>query len=473
VNEHAAPLSESPNPRRWLVLLALTGSLSMIFVDITVTAVAGPAIGEALALGAQGVSWIASSYLMTLAALMAVGGRLGDIFGKRNAFVCGVTLFAGASLVCGLAESGTVLYAGRVLQGIAACLMQPASASLVIENFGAGERGKAMGIYIGIPMSFFALGPLIGGVIAEHAGWRWVFFVNLPIAAVALALITAGRPLNRRSADRSFDLLSALLVAGGIPLAIYALQGGAEQDGGGRLRLLEPAYLAMLAGGCVLVALFVRRQLRSERPLIRLDLFADRRLRSNVLLIAIMQFAMASLIVQGSLYAKEVLEYDSQKAGMALMPMLVPVIFLARTAGKLYDRRGVRPLAIAGTTVAAAGFAIWGAGSLLVDYRVIALGMVLLGAGVAFIMPPANTDTLASVDGERRGQVSGLVQTARQLGGACGVAFAAAVSGITTAFGGSLAQSIGAAILAGSCVALVGAMVAFRMPAAPPRAPLR
>jgi len=206
---------------------------------------------------------------------------------------------------------------------------------------------------------------------------------------------------------------------------------------------------------------------------IHLGLFADPRRRGNVLLIAIMQFAMASLIVQGSLYAKEVLAYDSQKAGMALMPMLVPVIFLARTAGKLYDRKGVRPLAIAGTTVAATGFALWGAGSLLVQYPVIACGMVLLGAGVAFIMPPANTDTLASVDGERRGQVSGLVQTARQLGGACGVAFAAAVSGITTAFGGDLAQSIGAAILAGSLVALLGAFVAFRMPAAPPRGPVR
>ena len=473
MTEPAAPPLENPSPRRWLVLLALTGSLSMIFVDITVTAVAGPAIGNALELGAQGVSWIASSYLMTLAALMAIGGRLGDLFGKRNAFVAGVALFAAASLMCGLAEGASVLYAGRVLQGVAACLMQPASASLVIENFGAGERGKAMGIYIGIPMSFFALGPVIGGVIAEHAGWRWVFFVNLPIAAAALALVAAGRPANRTSADRSFDFLSALLVASGIPLAIYALQGGAEQDADGHLRLFEPAYLALLAAGCALVALFVRRQLRSERPLIHLGLFADPRLRGNVLLIAIMQFAMASLIVQGSLYAKEVLAYDSQKAGMALMPMLVPVIFLARTAGKLYDRKGVRPLAIAGTTVAATGFALWGAGSLLVQYPVIACGMVLLGAGVAFIMPPANTDTLASVDGERRGQVSGLVQTARQLGGACGVAFAAAVSGITTAFGGDLAQSIGAAILAGSLVALLGAFVAFRMPAAPPRGPVR
>lgn len=445
----------------------------MIFVDITVTAVAGPDIGSALGLGASGVSWIASSYLMTLAALMAIGGRIGDLVGKRHAFAAGVALFAAASLACGLAQDAVTMYAGRVLQGIAACLMQPASASLVIESFGPGERGKAMGIYIGIPMSFFALGPVIGGVLTEHAGWRWVFFVNLPIAVAALALLAAGRPLNRRSEDRSFDALSALLVATGIPLAIYALQGGAEAGAGGRLRLAEPAYLAMLASGCLLVGAFVRRQLRAARPLVHLGLFADPRLRANVLLIAIMQFAMASLIVQGSIYAKEVLRYDSQKAGMALMPMLVPVIFLARSAGKMYDRRGVRPLAIAGTTVATLGFALWGAGSLLERYAVIACGMLLLGAGVAFIMPPANTDTLASVGDERRGQVSGLVQTARQLGGACGVAFAAAVSGVTTAFGGTLAQSIGAAILAGGCVAFLGAVVALRMPSTRPNGAVR
>ena len=445
----------------------------MIFVDITVTAVAGPDIGSTLGLGASGVSWIASSYLMTLAALMAIGGRIGDLVGKRHAFAAGVALFAAASLACGLAQDAVTMYAGRVLQGIAACLMQPASASLVIESFGPGERGKAMGIYIGIPMSFFALGPVIGGVLTEHAGWRWVFFVNLPIAVAALALLAAGRPLNRRSEDRSFDALSALLVATGIPLAIYALQGGAEAGAGGRLRLAEPAYLAMLVAGCLLVGAFVRRQLRAARPLVHLGLFADPRLRANVLLIAIMQFAMASLIVQGSIYAKEVLRYDSQKAGMALMPMLVPVIFLARSAGKMYDRRGVRPLAIAGTTVATVGFALWGAGSLLERYAVIACGMLLLGAGVAFIMPPANTDTLASVGDERRGQVSGLVQTARQLGGACGVAFAAAVSGVTTAFGGTLAQSIGAAILAGGCIAFLGTVVAFRMPSTRPNGAVR
>lgn len=461
--------SESLNPRRWLLLLALTGSLSMIFVDITVTAVAGPTIGSALALNESGVAWIASSYLITLAALMAIGGRVGDIVGKRNAFVAGVTLFAAASALCGAAPDATTLFAGRVLQGVAACLMQPASASLVIENFAAGERGKAMGVYIGIPMSFFALGPVLGGVITEHAGWRWVFYVNLPIAVAAVALALAARAVNRPSRDRSFDWISAGLIVTGLPLAVYALQQGASPDATGALPILRPEYLAMLGAGVMLTALFAYRQLGAASPLIHLELFANPRLRANVLLIGIMQFAMASLIVQGSIYAKDVLGFDAQKAGASLMPMLVPVIFVARRAGKLYDRVGVRPVALFGTVVATAGLATWGAGSFLEKYWVIATGMALLGLGIAHIMSPANTDTLSSVSHETRGQVSGLVQTVRQLGGALGVAFAACISGFMKAGGATLAASIGAAILGGAAVAALGIAIAYRMPASTPR----
>ncbi|MFZ4749272.1 MAG: MFS transporter [Phycisphaerales bacterium] len=468
MHAEAAP-TFTPNPRRWLMLLALTGSLSMIFVDITVTAIAGPAIGATLGLDANGVSWIATSYMVTLAALMAIGGRVGDILGKRNAFLAGVTVFAAASALCGMAGDARVLYAGRVLQGIAACLMQPASAALVIENFAPGERGKAMGVYIGIPMSFFALGPLLGGLIAKHAGWPWVFYVNLPIALAAIAIALAARTANRRSGDRSFDLLSAALIATGLPLAIYALQEGATLTGDGALRLFEPLFLAALGAGVMLVSLFCVRQLSVARPLVHLALFADRRLRANVLLVAIMQFAMASLIVQGSIYAKDVLGFDTDRAGASLMPMLVPVIFLASVAGRRYDRVGVRPLARIGTVFATAGLAVWGYGAIAASYPVIATGMVLLGGGVAFIMSPANTDTLSSVPDEMRGQVSGLVQTARQVGGALGVAFAACVSGVAAASGAGLAGSIGAAILAGAAVSALGVVVALRMPAAAPR----
>jgi len=437
----------------------------MIFVDLTVTAIAGPKIGADLGLTPTGIAWIANAYMVALAAAMAIGGRLGDILGKRTTFLSGVVGFAGASALCGAATSAEVLIAGRVLQGLSACLMQPASSALVIETFPEGQRGRAMGIYIGVSMSFFAIGPVLGGVLSEYAGWRWVFFINLPIALAAIGLILAAGTPNRRSEDRSLDLVSAGLLALGLPLAIYALQDGADTDPAtSTLRILRPEHLAMLAAGAILTAVFVWRQLRVARPLVRLALLAEPRLRANVLLIGIMQFAMASLVVQGSIYAQDVLGYSAAQAGMSLMPMLIPVILVARRAGKLYDRIGVRPLARSGTTVATLGLATWGAGSMVVSYGVIATGMALLGLGVAFIMSPANTDTLSGVPDETRGQISGIVQTFRQVGGAVGVAFAATVAGIARAEGSALASSIGLAILAGAVVAAFGIAVAWTMP---------
>ncbi len=454
----------SPNPRRWLMLLALTGSLSMIFVDITVTGVAGPAISKALGLGAAGTSWIATSYLITLAAGMAIGGRLGDLFGKRNAFLMGIVAFAAASALCGAAGDGTTLLLGRVLQGLGACLMQPASSALVIENFAPGERGKAMGVYIGIPMSFFALGPVIGGALTQEFGWRSVFFINLPIASAAIALALHARAANRASVDRSFDWISAALIALGLPLAIYALQEGAARRDDGSLRIGEPSLVAMLGAGVMLVSLFAYRQLVVERPLVHLALFANARLRANVLLVGLMQFAMAAISVQGPLYATEVLGFDEMKAGMAQMPLLIPVILLASVAGRAYDRRGARPLARIGMVLAAVGLAVWGFACMERSYPAIATGMALLGAGAAFVMSPVNTDTLSSVPDDLRGQTSGLVQTFRQAGGATGVAFAACLSGIAGAYGQDLAHATGAAFLGGAAVALIGCVIALRMP---------
>jgi EmrB/QacA subfamily drug resistance transporter len=446
--------------------LALTGSLSMIFVDLTVTAVAGPKIAVDLGLSPTGVAWIANAYMVALAAAMAIGGRLGDIFGKRSMFLTGIVGFAGASALCGMATSYELLIVGRVLQGLSACLMQPASSALVIETFPQGERGRAMGVYIGVSMSFFAIGPVLGGLLAEYAGWRWVFFINLPIALAAIALIFAARTPNRRATDRSLDIPSALLLAVGLPLAIYALQEGAETDSATqRMRLFDPRFGVMLAVGAALCVLFVWRQWRVRRPLVQLSFLTAPQLRANVILIGLMQFAMASLVVQGAIYAQDVLGYSAAKAGASLMPMLIPVILVARRAGKLYDRVGVRPLARFGTVVATLGLTAWGAGSIVVSYGIIATGMVLLGLGVAFIMSPANTDTLSGVPDDARGQISGIVQTFRQVGGAVGVAFAALLAGWSRAEGLSPATSIGLAILAGAAVASLGIVVAWTMPA--------
>ncbi len=464
LTQQSTPSLSTPTPRRWLILLAMTGSLSMIFVDITVTAVAGPAISNDFHIDANGANWIANAYLIALAALMAIGGRVGDMMGKRSAFTTGVILFAVGSALCAIADNFQFLLVGRVLQGVGAALMQPASASIVIDSFAPGERGKAMGIYIGIPMTFFALGPVIGGLVTEHLGWRYVFSINLPIALAALLLTLYARPANQKNADRSFDILSALLLVVGLPLFIVALQDGSHPDADGAQRIFSLPYIIALLGGVALCGVFVRRQFRLARPLIALSLFHDRALLADALLIGIMQFAMAGIIVEGSIYAQDVLHFTPSQAGASLMPMLVPVIFLAQVAGRQYDRRGVRPLARIGTPLATMGFVVWSAGCVFEQYPVIAVGMVFLGAGVAFIMSPANTDALSRAPDNMRGQVSGVMQTFRQVGGAVGVAFAACIVEVVRATGQPLSVAIGAAMLGGACVAAMGCVVALKMP---------
>jgi len=421
-----APTDQSP--RRGLVLVAMTGSLSMIFVDITVVGVSLPEIGDALGLGESGLHWVVNGYLLALAAAMAIGGRLGDLLGKVRAFAMGVILFALASALCGLATSGAMLVAGRVAQGLAACLMQPASASLVISHFSPGERGKAMAAYVGIPMLFMTLGPALGGLLTQAIGWRSVFWINLPIAAATLLLLSMARPRSAPSTDRAIDWLGAAMLLVGLPALVWAVQeaGTAEEDGSPRA--MAPEVLGAAAVGAVVLLVFVRRQLRIASPLLRLRLFEDRQLLSNAVLIAITQFSMAGLVVQGSLYAQRVLGLPPFRAGLSLLPLMLPVLVLIHVAGRRYDRAGVRPVATLGTALATVGLVVQGLGFLGERYLVIALGMAVLGAGIAFIMSPANTDSLSRVPEESRGQVSGLVQTFRQLGGTAGVAIAAAIS---------------------------------------------
>ena len=418
----------APAPRRGLVLVAMTGSLSMIFVDITVVGVSLPEIGASLGLDQVDLNWVVNAYLLALAAAMAIGGRLGDLVGKTRAFAIGVVLFALASALCGLASNRETILAGRIAQGLAACLMQPASASIVIGHFAPGERGKAMAVYVGIPMLFMSLGPAIGGLVTQTLGWPWIFWLNLPIAATTLVLLAIAKPTSPPSEDRSIDWLGAALLVVGLPLVVWAIQESGTLAADGSLRAMAIDVLVAFAVGLVFLGLFVRRQLQLDHPLLRLRLFADRQLRANAILIGLTQFAMAGLIVQGSLYAQHVLGMTPFRAGLSLLPLMVPVLVLVHVAGRRYDRVGVRPVATLGTLAGFAGLVVMGVGYWLERYLPIGIGLALLGAGVAFIMSPANTDALSRAGDSVRGQVSGLVQTFRQLGGTAGIAIAATIS---------------------------------------------
>ena len=421
---------DSPShPRRWLTLMAMTGSLSMIMLDSTVVGVALPTIQADVGLGAEGRGWVVNGYLLALASFLALGGRIGDVIGRPNAFRAGMVGFMLASIGCGVAQEPWQLVIGRIAQGVCAAIMQPASAAIVTDSFAPGERGKAMAAYAGISLLFLAAGPVIGGAIIEAASWRWVFWLNLPIAAASLALSSrVGLPSTKR-APRPVDALSVALILAGMPLLIGGLQSVASRGWD------APAPWVLAGAGALLMLTFTHRQWRLSahgRALIDLPMLRDRGLLGDCLTLFFIQFATIGQTIFLSIYFQDALGLDPLRAGIATLPLLVPVLIVIHVAGRMYDRVGVRTPVLIGLALSVSGVAVEVAGIATGTYPVIAAGMALLGTGLGFAMTPTNTDALSRVDPARRGEASGILNSFRQVGSSLGLAFMVVIVGILT-----------------------------------------
>jgi EmrB/QacA subfamily drug resistance transporter len=411
---------ESPHPRRWLVLFAMTGSLSMILLDVTVVGVTIPSIAKSFDLTLPQWTWVMNAYTLTLASLVALGGRSADSLGRVRMFVVGMLVFSVASVLCGMASSAAMLIAGRSLQGLGAALMQPASSSIVIGSFAQGERGKAMGVYVGIPMLFLTLGPVIGGFLAQHLSWRAVFFLNIPIAAAALTLTAIARPnAGPRYAGR-VDPISVTLYLLGLPSLVFGIQQGVSWG------WQHPVVLLSLIGGAMLCIAFLLTERRRAHPLIEVRLFDDRRFLGNALVLFCSQFAMTGQVLFMSDYFQKSLGFTQAQAGLALLPMMLPTLVVVHIAGRIYDRRGPRLPILLGSTLATVGLVIEALSVPYASYPAIAVGLSLFGLGVGFLMSPASTDALSRVGPDRRAQASGLLGTMRQVASSTGIAIVGA-----------------------------------------------
>ena len=411
----------SPLKRR-VILLAMTGSLAMIFMDSTVVGVALPAIGESLGLGEQSVFWVVNAYLLTLASLIAIGGRIGDAIGKPLAFSIGVAVFAGSSLACGLAVDGTTLIAARIGQAVGAVLMQPASSAIAMSTAAPGAEGRTMGIYVGVSMLGLLIGPVLGGVLTEHLGWASIFYVNLPIAAAALGLVAWIRPPGLRDPSRRIPWGEALILATSLPLLIWGTQtlGTAVRDG----------WSWAVAGvpiGLLGLAWFVRRQFRETSPLIGVELLRDRGFLVDATLLGLMNFALTGAVINLSVLLQTSFGLEPLAAGMATLPLIVPVIFMLQAAGRLFDRIGVKPLAVPAAFVVAAAMVGLGFAAQAMSFTGLLVAMVALGGSIAFVNMPANTDGMRRFGPERRGLASGVLQTFRMTGATLGIAVTASV----------------------------------------------
>jgi EmrB/QacA subfamily drug resistance transporter len=425
-------LAITPANRRWWVLATMVGALSMLMLDTTVVSVALPTIEHDLGVSQTGVQWIVNAYLLAFAALVAVGGRLADLIGAERTFRAGAGIFIAASAACGVAPSAAVLVAARAVQGAGAAMMAPATSAIIMNAFGPSERGRAMGIYSGVSMIFLALGPLIGGTLTDLVSWRAVFFVNLPIGMLMLALarVTLPRPSAARSLA-GMDWFGTALLVGSLGALVLGLMQGSSWG------WESSAVVGLLGVGVVLLPPFVWWERRHPRPLVDLSLLGEGSFATVGAVLASVQFALTGVTIFGAIWVQGALGYEPITAGLSLLPLTLSLLICAPLAGRLYDRIGARIPLTAGSLLVAGGLASLAA--VLADrrYELIVPGYVAIGIGLGLTISPGSTDAIATAPPPLRGAASGLVQTLRQVGGTVGIAVLGAIVAHVLADGGA------------------------------------
>ena len=407
----------SPSNQR-LVLTAMIFAVAMTFIDQTIVAIAVPELQKDLSLSSTGVQWIVNGYLLSLSALFAFGGRLADIAGHRRMVVVGVIGFAAASALCGATPTGEIAEAWiitfRVVQGAAAALMFPAALAIVIAAFPLRERGKATAIFFGVTGGLTAIGPLAGGYLTEYT-WRAIFWVNLPVALIALVLIAVSKPADERH-PAPIDFRGTVLIAGGMGLAILGLQQSSTWGWD------SPVTWLCIAAGIAVLAVFVAYELRAKDPLLQLRIFRDRGFAVDNVLLFLMSMAFVPLFFFASLYAQIALGQDASEAGLYLLIFFGGFATAAQISGRILDSRGARPAVVPGCILAALGFALWARSLPDLDLNTQWPFIVLTGAGIGLMLGPSSTDAVNRAPRTSYGEVTGITQTARNFGASLGLA---------------------------------------------------
>jgi EmrB/QacA subfamily drug resistance transporter len=412
----------APHNRKWWTLAAVAFGLFMIMLDNTVVNVALPSIQRDLGVGLSELEWIVTGYALTFAALMLTGGKLADLLGRRLIFVAGLAIFTLASLACGLAESGDALIGARVVQGVGAALMNPATLSIISATFPPHQRGTAIGIWAGVSALALAIGPLVGGLLTEHIDWSWIFFVNVPVGVLAiLASFLFIDESRDTSAEQRLDLPGLVTSGVGLFALTYALIE-ANTYGWTSGRIVGAFVLAAVG-----FALFLVLERRQRLPMLDLSLFRSGTYAGANLVVLLVALAMFGVFFYVSLYMQNVLGYSAVQAGAAFLPMTVLIILIAPIAGKASDRFGSRWLMTAG--MALLGIQLLYFSRLGVDETFWSLLPALLvgGVGMALTMTPSAAAAVRAVSVDKSGVGSAVLNAFRQVGGAIGIALMGAI----------------------------------------------
>jgi EmrB/QacA subfamily drug resistance transporter len=411
----------SPDPRRWKALALVCAAFFMTVLDVSIVNVALPTIGRKLDFSQDSLQWVITAYALTFGGFLLLGGRAADYLGRRRVFMVGLTLFTLASLACGLSGSEGMLIAARAVQGLGAAIITPAALSIVSTTFDEGaERNKALGIWGAIGGSGAAVGVLLGGVLTKYLGWEWIFFVNVPVGAVALALTTRYvRESRVEVADRRYDPFGAVTATAGLVLLVYAISK-APFDGWATTRTI----LLLLASAALLVA-FVVIERTVRDPIMPFRIFRVRTVAGANVVGALLGAVIFSNFFVLTLYVQNVLHYSALKAGVTFVATAGTAVVSAVVAQALTTRVGVKPVTVVGLLLLTGGM-LWYAqipvhGRFVPD---LLPGYLLVGVGIAFSFVPVSIAALAGVGASDAGLASGLINTAQQIGGAIGVAIA-------------------------------------------------
>jgi EmrB/QacA subfamily drug resistance transporter len=472
---------DEPYPRRWLALAVIAVTVLMIILDATIVNIALPSVSADLHISAATQQWIVTAYTLTFGGFLLLGGRIADFWGRKRTYLVGAAGFAIASAVGGLAVNEQMLFIARAAQGAFGALLGPASLALLTVLFtDAKERAKAFAVYGAIAGGGSAVGLLLGGVLTEYADWRWCFWVNVPVAIVAIVAAIPFVPESRAPGDSTYDVPGALLVTLGLSSVVYGFTRVAQVSQSNAAKGLttsgwaDPWALTFICGGLLLVAAFVLVELRVRNPLLPMRLVLDRNRGGAYLTSTLVGAGLIGAFFFLSLYFQQVLHYTPIQAGFASLPTTLGVLVSAGAASSLVPRIGPKPLMVVGGLLAAGGLFLMSFVGVETSYWALAFpGELLLGLGLGFTFVPLSNLALVGAGAHDAGAASAVLQAVQQVGASVGTALLATISvaTITSAVAAdpSLLQKVGPGpqdVVPGAAAQVEGYTTAFQWAAA-------